>query len=196
MSKSHEPKGPRRTDFQQALKSMDTLIDITVDDLMALSQRAEQIASRRDTEAIGVARVMSQPVRTVHPQTSLTDAAHLMVSERISGLPVVDDAGLLVGIITEADFLSALGVPAHQPHHTLWQTLESLVSHQYLALEFCIGCLQFPFKFLNPGTQLFNLLKFTSLAVQLVLVLFGKFFSLNSPGTEFLYSGLDSLFHV
>ena len=60
---------------------------------------------------------MSQPVRTVHPQTPLADAAHLMVTERISGLPVVDDAGALVGIITEADFLRALGVPAHQPHH-------------------------------------------------------------------------------
>ena len=129
MSKSHEPKGPRRADFQQALKSMDTFIDITVDDLMALSRRAEQFASRRDAEAIGVARVMSQPVRTVHPQTPLTDAAHLMISERISGLPVVDDAGHLVGIITEADFLRALGVPAHQPHHNLWQTLESLFSH-------------------------------------------------------------------
>ena len=129
MSNSHEPKRPGRTDFQQALNSMDTFIDITVDDLMSLTQRAEQLANRRTTEAIGVSRVMSQPVRTVHPQTPLTVAAHLMVSERISGLPVVDDAGHLVGIITEADFLLALGVPAHQPHHTLWQTLESLFSH-------------------------------------------------------------------
>jgi CBS domain-containing membrane protein len=129
MSNSHDPKRPRRTDFQQALQSMDTYVDITVDDLMALTQRAEQFASRRATEAIGVSRVMSQPVRTVHPETPLTDAAHLMVSERISGLPVVDDSGRLVGIITEADFLRALGVPAHQPHQSLWQTLESLFSH-------------------------------------------------------------------
>ena len=129
MSNSHEPKRPGRADFQQALQSMGTYIDITVDDLMSLTQRAEQLANRRTTEAIGVSRVMSQPVRTVHPQTPLTEAAHLMVSERISGLPVVDDDGKLVGIITEADFLRALGVPAHQPHHTLWQTLESLFSH-------------------------------------------------------------------
>lgn len=129
MSKPHESRGPRRADFEQALQSMDTFIDITVDDLMALSQRAEQFASRRDNEALGVARVMSQPVRTVHPQTPLADAAHLMVTERISGLPVVDDDGHLAGIITEADFLRALGVPAHQPHHSLWQTLESLFSH-------------------------------------------------------------------
>ena len=129
MNKPHDPKYPSRTDFQQALQSMDTYMDITVDDLMTLAQRAEQFASRRNTSAIGVSQVMSQPVRTVHPQTPLAEAAHLMVSERISGLPVVDDADALVGIITEADFLRALGVPAHQPHHTLWQTLESLLSH-------------------------------------------------------------------
>jgi CBS domain-containing protein len=108
---------------------MDTYMDITVDDLMTLAQRAEQIASRRTTSAIRVSQVMSQPVRTVRPQTPLADAAHLMVTERISGLPVVDEAGALAGIITEADFLRALGVPAHQPHHNLWQTLESLFSH-------------------------------------------------------------------
>jgi len=130
MSNPHDDsKRPRRADFQQALQSMDTYIDITVDDLMALTQRAEQFASRRATEAIGVSQIMSRPVRTVHPQTPLTDAAHLMVSEKISGLPVVDDDGRLVGIITEADFLRALGVPSHQPHHNLWQTLESLFSH-------------------------------------------------------------------
>jgi CBS-domain-containing membrane protein len=129
MSNPQDPKRPGRTDFQQALQSMDTYMDITVDDLMTLAHRAEQIASRRATSAIAVSQVMSQPVRTVRPQTLLAEAAHLMVSERISGLPVVDDAGALVGIITEADFLRALGVPAHQPHHTLWQTLESLFSH-------------------------------------------------------------------
>jgi CBS domain-containing membrane protein len=129
MSNPSEPKGPSRTDFQQALQSMGTYTDITVDDLMTLAQRAEQFASRRKTSAIGVSQVMNQPVRTVHPQTPLAEAAHLMVSERISGLPVVDNAGALVGIITEADFLRALGVPAHQPHHNLWQTLESLFSH-------------------------------------------------------------------
>jgi CBS-domain-containing membrane protein len=129
MNNSQRSKRPHRKDYQQALQSMDTYIDITVDDLMALTERAEQIANRRVAEAIGIARVMSQPVRTVHPQTPLAEAAHLMVSERISGLPVVDDAEHLVGIIIEADFLRALGVPAQQPHHSIWQTLETLFSH-------------------------------------------------------------------
>jgi CBS domain-containing membrane protein len=128
-NRQNETKRPQRADFQQALKSMDTFMDITVDDLMALSQRAEQFANRRASEAIQVSHIMSHPVRSVHPQTPLSEAAHLMVTQRISGLPVLDDADHLVGIITEADFLRALGVPAHQPHHNLWQTLESLFSH-------------------------------------------------------------------
>jgi CBS domain-containing protein len=116
-------------EFQQALDSMGTYMDITVDDLMTLAERAELLASRRDTETIGVNRVMTHPVHCIHPQTSLTEAAHLMVSKKISGLPVVGDDERLVGIITEADFLRALGVPSHQPRHNLWQTLEFLFSH-------------------------------------------------------------------
>lgn len=129
MSDRPPSKRPRREDYQQALQSMGTFIDVNVDDLITLAQRAEQFASRRVNEALSVTRVMSQPVRTVHPQTRLSEAAHVIVSERISGLPVVDDNKHLVGIITEADFLRALGVPTHQPSHSVWQTLEFLLSH-------------------------------------------------------------------
>lgn len=129
MSNRQQAKQPSRDDYQQAIQSLDTYIDITVDDLMELTQRAQLIAKRRATEAISITQVMSQPVRTVHPDTPLAEAAHLMVSERISGLPVVDNEGRMVGLITEADFLRALGVPAQQPNHNIWQTLESLFTH-------------------------------------------------------------------
>jgi CBS domain-containing protein len=124
-----ETKRPSRSDYQQALRSMDTFIDITVDDLMTLTQRAEQIAGRNAIKSFNVGQVMTRPVRTVRPDTALAEAAHIMVSERISGLPVVDNEGRLTGLITEADFLRALGVPAEQPHSSLWQTLESLFNH-------------------------------------------------------------------
>ena len=129
MSNEQQPRRPRREDYERALQSMETFMDIGVNDLMTLAQRAEHFAGQRSTESLRVDRVMSQPVRVVHRETSMSEAAHLMVTERISGLPVVDDAEHLVGIITEADFLRALGVPAHHPAHNLWQTLESLFSH-------------------------------------------------------------------
>jgi CBS domain-containing protein len=49
--------------------------------------------------------IMSIDVLTVSPEESLKAAARRMVEAGVSGLPVVDETGKLVGIITEADFL-------------------------------------------------------------------------------------------
>lgn len=49
--------------------------------------------------------VMSTGAATIRPEASLADAARLLTQHRISGLPVVDAGGELVGVITENDFL-------------------------------------------------------------------------------------------
>lgn len=45
---------------------------------------------------------------TVRPATSVEEAARLMHDHKIGCLPVVDDAGMLVGLITETDLLRAI----------------------------------------------------------------------------------------
>lgn len=52
-----------------------------------------------------VADLMKQPALTVRPETTLMDAARIMLANRFSGLPVVDAAGQLVGMVTEDDLL-------------------------------------------------------------------------------------------
>ncbi|HLY55316.1 MAG TPA: CBS domain-containing protein [Stellaceae bacterium] len=49
--------------------------------------------------------VMSTGVVTVGPDTPLIEAVRLMLQDEISGLPVVDANGRLVGIVTEGDLL-------------------------------------------------------------------------------------------
>src|ERR1700733_4560673 len=49
--------------------------------------------------------VMTRSVATVHPETTLLEAANRLLDAHISGLPVVDDGGKLVGIFTEGDLL-------------------------------------------------------------------------------------------
>jgi CBS domain-containing protein len=49
--------------------------------------------------------VMTQPVITVSWQDSILEAVRLMLENKISGLPVVDESGNLAGILTEGDFL-------------------------------------------------------------------------------------------
>ena len=54
-----------------------------------------------------VSERMSHPVITIHPNTSLQDAMHLMQVEHIRRLPVIDNHGKMVGIVTESDLLRA-----------------------------------------------------------------------------------------
>jgi CBS domain-containing protein len=49
--------------------------------------------------------VMTRNVISVGPHEPILQAAHSMLQNRISGLPVIDAAGKLVGIVSEGDFL-------------------------------------------------------------------------------------------
>ena len=49
--------------------------------------------------------IMTAEVVTVTPQTSVEDLAKILMEKRISGVPVVDDTGALVGIVTENDLI-------------------------------------------------------------------------------------------
>lgn len=51
-------------------------------------------------------QIMTPDVVTISPSASIQDAIGLLVNRRISGLPVVNDNGQLVGIITEFALLA------------------------------------------------------------------------------------------
>jgi len=50
--------------------------------------------------------IMTKEVVTVKPDTSIQDLAAMLVENHISGVPVLDDAGALFGIVTENDLIS------------------------------------------------------------------------------------------
>ena len=50
-------------------------------------------------------QIMTKPVTTVTPDTTIVEAANTMLQRRVSGLPVVDAQGRLVGIVSESDFI-------------------------------------------------------------------------------------------
>jgi len=50
-------------------------------------------------------QIMTRSVVTVSPETTIVDAANLMLQRHVSGLPVVDTSGKLVGIVSEGDFI-------------------------------------------------------------------------------------------
>lgn len=63
-----------------------------------------------------VGEMMTAPPLTVTPDMPLKDAVQLLATHRISGLPVVDEAGEAVGEISETDLMwqvSGASLPAY-----------------------------------------------------------------------------------
>ena len=52
--------------------------------------------------------IMTDGTVTIHPEASVKDAIELLLEKRISGLPVIDEKGHLVGVITEYALLAII----------------------------------------------------------------------------------------
>ena len=50
--------------------------------------------------------IMTRDVMTVSPETEITQAAKLLLSERINGVPVINQTGELVGILCQSDLIA------------------------------------------------------------------------------------------
>jgi CBS domain-containing protein len=72
--------------------------------------------------AMKVADVMTRGVISITPESSVTKAARMMLLYDISGLPVIDSSGRLVGIVTEGDFLRRAEIGT-EPHRKRWVAL-------------------------------------------------------------------------
>lgn len=67
---------------------------------MVMMDTAHPIPTARD--------VMTHSVITIAPELSIFEAIRLLISRRISGAPVVDDGGRMVGMLSEIDCLAVL----------------------------------------------------------------------------------------
>jgi len=59
--------------------------------------------------------IMSSPVISVHSENTLQEAAKFLTNNRIEQLPVVTDAGEIIGVITSRDIVKDLIVENKQP---------------------------------------------------------------------------------
>jgi CBS domain-containing protein len=77
--------------------------------------------------------VMTRDVVTIAPGAAIREAIRLMLDRKVSGLPVVDDGGKLVGILTEGDLLHRIEI-ATERHR--WHWLEFLMGPARMADEY------------------------------------------------------------
>jgi len=96
-------------DVYEAMKAIPGYLDITPADFRELYRSAFQHACRRISSSVTARDIMTQPVISVHADSSLLEAADLMARQGISGLPVLGPDGSVAGILSEKDFLGRLG---------------------------------------------------------------------------------------
>lgn len=64
--------------------------------------------------------IMTTNVAVVRPDTSVEAISRLMLTRNVSGVPVVDDDGAIVGIVTEGDLMLRKEVLGDSKPHTSW----------------------------------------------------------------------------
>ncbi|KOT60310.1 MULTISPECIES: CBS domain-containing protein [Streptomyces] len=76
----------------------------------ALRRRAKS-AARTKTGGRTAGDLMSSPAVTIGPRRTVAEAARTMAAHRVERLPVIDEEGRLMGIVTRSDLLSVFRRP-------------------------------------------------------------------------------------
>lgn len=95
-------------DILDAMARIPGYLDITTEDFRAIYHLAHAHAVERVLGGIRAGRLMRAGIEPLHPDTPLDEAARLLVARGYQGLPVVDAAGRVIGMLTETDFLRRL----------------------------------------------------------------------------------------
>jgi CBS-domain-containing membrane protein len=96
-------------DVFEAMKRIPGYIDISPGDFEEIYHTAYSLAVARLLNSLTAGNIMSKPVVCVQQEMALVDAAHLLAEKQISGGPVIDRNGRVVGVVSEKDFLKEMG---------------------------------------------------------------------------------------
>ncbi len=97
-------------DLRAALSDMKTYVDVTEEDLLKIYSLALRHAKERLALNMKVSEVMTVETVAVREDAEIEEAIRLLSGHRVSGLPVIDNEKRVMGVITEADILSVMGM--------------------------------------------------------------------------------------
>ncbi len=95
-------------DVYAAMKEIEGYLDISIEDFRELYTHAVRHARRRLLASTTVREIMTADVVSVSIKTPFEGIISAMASRSISGLPVVDGHGLVVGVVSEKDIFARL----------------------------------------------------------------------------------------
>jgi len=118
MNKTLEKQGSSRfarsldisdNDILEAMKEIGGYLDITPGDFKEVFRFAYRHAVERLTQSVKAEDIMTKKVFFAKRNTVLKEVAEMMASYNISGVPVLGAEDMVVGVISEKDFLFHMG---------------------------------------------------------------------------------------
>lgn len=104
-------KSPSLTekDILRGMEALHGYVDLTPEDFRELFEKVYTFSRERLLREHTAADIMARPVFTIAGRDSVGDCIGLLAKRRISGVPVVNGAGMLGGVVSEKDILRLLG---------------------------------------------------------------------------------------
>jgi CBS-domain-containing membrane protein len=91
----------------------------------SLYEQRQRLSDLAKAGAVTAEELMSTPAITVHPDATLAQAARLMAVRHVKRLPVVDNEGMLQGIVSRADLLKVFLRPDEDIEEEVRRTVVS-----------------------------------------------------------------------
>ncbi|MEU3660636.1 CBS domain-containing protein [Streptomyces sp. NPDC032940] len=91
----------------------------------SLVEQGRRLADVGKAGAVTAEELMSAPAITVHPDATLAQAARIMAVRHVKRLPVVDEIGLLQGIVSRVDLLKVFLRPDEEIEEEVRRTVVS-----------------------------------------------------------------------
>jgi len=95
-------------DILDAMQHIPGYLDISTEDFRSIYHLAHHHALERMFAGVTAGRLMRSTIEPLQPDTTLDVAARKLADTGYKGLPVVDASGLVIGMLTETDFLKRL----------------------------------------------------------------------------------------
>ena len=97
-------------DILDAMRHIPGYLDISTEDFRTIYHLAHHHAVERLLENFSVGNLVRTEIKALRPDMPLGIAAEALVQSGYKALPVVDEAGMVLGMLTETDFLRRLKV--------------------------------------------------------------------------------------
>lgn len=126
---------------------------------MIKSYQAPPASIKKESPQLEVKDYMTKKLVTLRPEQNINEAIDILLSKKISGAPVVDESGRLLGVLSEGDCLKELVKGQYNNSLQKSSLVADLMTSTVITIEAGLSIFQAAERFLNLKVRRFPVLE-------------------------------------